>query len=155
MSNPLRPHGLWPTRLHPWDFPGKNTGVGTHSLLLGIFLIQGSNPSLLHHQVDSLQTEPLGKPLTTLSKINKVFFTCSKFCPRKRSKKLSWVPAFFLHLHLLVLSSARLNCTHQPKRLMNLHFMKLGLKHRLTFCPLAKSLAIFQKIRQMNPVSFP
>ena len=25
------PHGLWPTRLHcPWDFPGKNPGVGRH-----------------------------------------------------------------------------------------------------------------------------
>ena len=32
----LRPHGLWPTRLHcPWDFPGKNTGVGCHSLSRG------------------------------------------------------------------------------------------------------------------------
>ena len=30
-----RPHGLQPTRLlHPWDFPGKSTGVGCHCLLL-------------------------------------------------------------------------------------------------------------------------
>ena len=29
-------------------FPGKNTGVGCHSLLQGIFLTQGSNPHLLH-----------------------------------------------------------------------------------------------------------
>ena len=29
----LRPHGLPPTRfLHPWDFPGKSTGVGCNSL---------------------------------------------------------------------------------------------------------------------------
>ena len=35
MSNSLQPHGLQPTRLlHPWDFPGKNTGVGCHCLLL-------------------------------------------------------------------------------------------------------------------------
>ena len=35
MSNSLRPHGLEPTRLLcPWDFPGKNTGVGCHFLLL-------------------------------------------------------------------------------------------------------------------------
>ena len=32
----------------PWDSPGKNTGVGSHSLLQGIFLTQGSNPGLLH-----------------------------------------------------------------------------------------------------------
>ena len=34
MSNSLRPHGLQPTRLLcPWDFPGKDTGVGCHFLL--------------------------------------------------------------------------------------------------------------------------
>ena len=32
----------------PWDFPGKNTGVGCHFLLQGTFLTQGSNPGLLH-----------------------------------------------------------------------------------------------------------
>ena len=38
---PLRSHGLWPTRLfYPWDFPGKNTGVGCHFLLQGIFPTQ-------------------------------------------------------------------------------------------------------------------
>ena len=30
--------------LCPWDFPGKNTGVGSHSLLQGIFPTQGSYP---------------------------------------------------------------------------------------------------------------
>ena len=34
VSDSLRPHGLQPTRLlHPWDFPGKSTGVGCHCLL--------------------------------------------------------------------------------------------------------------------------
>ena len=34
MFSSLRPHGLQPTRLlHPWDFPGMNTGVGCHFLL--------------------------------------------------------------------------------------------------------------------------
>ena len=34
VSDSLRPHGLQPTRLlHPWDSPGKNAGVGCHSLL--------------------------------------------------------------------------------------------------------------------------
>ena len=32
--------------LCPWDSPGKNTGVGCHSALQGIFLTQGSNPGL-------------------------------------------------------------------------------------------------------------
>ena len=31
---PARPHGRQPTRVpHPWDSPGKNTGVGCHFLL--------------------------------------------------------------------------------------------------------------------------
>ena len=32
--------------LGPWDFPGKNTGVGCHFLLQWIFLTQGSNACL-------------------------------------------------------------------------------------------------------------
>ena len=38
-------HGLWSTRLLcPWDFPGKDTGVGCHFLLQQIFLTQGLSP---------------------------------------------------------------------------------------------------------------
>ena len=43
-------HGL----LHPWDFSGKNTGVGCHFLLQGIFPTQVSNSRLLHWKEDSL-----------------------------------------------------------------------------------------------------
>ena len=47
VSNSLRPHGLLPARLPcPWDSPGKNTGVGCHALLQGIFPAQGLNPGL-------------------------------------------------------------------------------------------------------------
>ena len=51
----------------PWDFPGKNTGVGCHFFLQGIFLIQGSNPCLLHWQTDSLPLSHQGSPLAQLS----------------------------------------------------------------------------------------
>ena len=40
----LRPHGLY----SPWNSLGQNTGVGSLSLLQGIFPIQGSNRCLLH-----------------------------------------------------------------------------------------------------------
>ena len=44
----LQLHGLQPTRVVcPWNFPGKDTGVGGHFLLQVIFLAQGSNPVLL------------------------------------------------------------------------------------------------------------
>ena len=47
-------HGLKPIRLLcPWDFPGKNTGMGCHFLLQGIFPTQGLNLHLFHWQVDS------------------------------------------------------------------------------------------------------
>ena len=49
VSNSLQSHGLQPTRLLcPWDSPGKNTGVGCHFLLQGIFPAQRLNLGLLH-----------------------------------------------------------------------------------------------------------
>ena len=49
LSNSLQRYGLQPTRLLClWDFPGKNTGVGCHFFLQGIFPTQGSNLGLLH-----------------------------------------------------------------------------------------------------------
>ena len=48
----------------PWDSPGKNTGVGCHFFLQGIFPTQGLNPLLLrvwHCQVDSLPLYHLGR----------------------------------------------------------------------------------------------
>ena len=49
LSDSLWPHGLYPTRLlPPWDFSGKNTGVGCHFLLQEIFPTQGLNPGLPH-----------------------------------------------------------------------------------------------------------
>ena len=63
----LQPHGLQPTRLLcPWDFPGKNTGVGCHFLLQGIFPTQGLNPCLLHWQVSSLPLSHQGSPFTLI-----------------------------------------------------------------------------------------
>ena len=42
VSNSLRPRGLY----SPWNSPGQNTGVGSLSLLHGIFPSQGSNTGL-------------------------------------------------------------------------------------------------------------
>ena len=73
MSDSLRPHGLWPNRLfRPWDFPGKNTGVGCHFLLQGVFLTQGSNLHLLcllHWQVGTLPLTPPNQGPQTQSEL--------------------------------------------------------------------------------------
>ena len=37
-----------PMDYNPWNSPGQNTGVGSLSLLQGIFLTQGSNPGIQH-----------------------------------------------------------------------------------------------------------
>ena len=67
LSNSLWALGLSPTRLLcPWNFPGKNTGVGWHFLWQRIFPTQGLNPGLfhlLHRQADSWLLTPPGKPL--------------------------------------------------------------------------------------------
>ena len=44
VSSALWPHGLY----SPRNSPGQNTGVGSCSLLKGIFPTQGSKPGLLH-----------------------------------------------------------------------------------------------------------
>ena len=49
MSDSLPSRGLRPTGfLGPWDFPGKNTGVGCHFLLWEISPKQGLSPDLPH-----------------------------------------------------------------------------------------------------------
>ena len=67
----MRPRGLWPARLpSPLDFPGKNTGVGGHFLLQGIFPTQGSNPCLLHWKANSLPLCHVESPLISYLSAN-------------------------------------------------------------------------------------
>ena len=75
VSSSLRPHGLY----SPWNSPGENTGVGSLSLLQGIFpnpRIEPRSPTLW---VDSLPAEPQGKPKNTgvcsLSLLQGIFLT--------------------------------------------------------------------------------
>ena len=59
-------HSLWPHGLHsPWNSPGQNTGVGSLSLLQGIFPMQGLNPGLLHWRWILYQLSHKGSPYLT------------------------------------------------------------------------------------------
>ena len=58
MSDSLRPLGLY----SPWNSPGQNNGVGSLSLLQGIFPIQGSNPGLLHCRLILCEPSHKGSP---------------------------------------------------------------------------------------------
>ena len=58
MSNSLQPHELY----SPWNSPGHNTGVGSLSLLQGIFPTQESNQGLLHYRWILYQLSCEGSP---------------------------------------------------------------------------------------------
>ena len=53
-----RPQGLD----SPWNSPGQNTGVGSFSLLLGIFPTQGSNPGFQYCRWSLYQLSHKGSP---------------------------------------------------------------------------------------------
>ena len=86
------------------DPPGKNTGLGCHTLLQGIFLTQGSTPHLLHllhWQVWSLPLAHLGSPenhCSVLFLLNKVVkktkFICNASSPQEWSpwERVQWEP---------------------------------------------------------------
>ena len=60
VSNPLRPHGLWPARLLcPWDSPEYRSGLP--------FLSPGIKPGPSPLKADSLLSEPPGKPLMCIN----------------------------------------------------------------------------------------
>ena len=58
MSYSLRPHGLY----SPWNSPGHNTGVGSLSLLQGIFPNPETEPWSPALWADCLPAEPQVKP---------------------------------------------------------------------------------------------
>ena len=58
VSDSLRPHGLY----SPWNSPGQDAGVGSLSLLQGIFPTQGSNPGLPHCRQILYQPSHKGSP---------------------------------------------------------------------------------------------
>ena len=58
MWNSLQPHGLYT----PWTSPGQNIGMGSLSVLQGIFPTQGSNPGLPHCRQILYQLSHKGSP---------------------------------------------------------------------------------------------
>ena len=64
VSDCLRPHGPQPARpLHPWDSPGKSTGVDCHARLRGSSLTQRSKLHLLLGKRILYQLSHQGSPI--------------------------------------------------------------------------------------------
>ena len=92
--------GLWPTRLSPWDFPGRNTGVGCPLLLQGIFPSQDwtrvscvSRWIPYHWATREASYSHLGElkrhsQSSPRKKQQNYFKSCVTFCTKQQSKSL-------------------------------------------------------------------
>ena len=106
-----------PPESPPWDSPGKNTGVGCHFLLQGIFPTQGSDPGLLHCRQILYQLSLQGSPRI----LEWVAYPFSSGSSQPRNwKGVSWIAGgFFIpeppekpHLKL----SFEVNTTYKQKQ---------------------------------------
>ena len=91
VSDSLQPHGLY----SPWNSSGQNTGVGSLSLLQGIFPTQGSNPGLPHCRQILYQLSHKGSP-RILEWVAYPFFSRS-FQPRDQAGVSCIAGRFFTH----------------------------------------------------------
>ena len=78
---------LQPSRLCPCEFPSKNTGVGCHSLLKGIFPTPGLNSGLLHYREICYCLSHQRLPPTSFIKL--VYFDNK---PEKTSQEIKFIP---------------------------------------------------------------
>ena len=112
MSNSSRPLGWQPTRLLcPWNFPGKNTGVGYHSLLWGSS--RPRDPTCISCIEGRLFTaEPLGKCFCSLA-LPKLLFS-GLFLPTPAPPRhLLGIPGCCSHLFFCPLGP-RQSCDFNP-----------------------------------------
>ena len=112
----LQPHGLEPARLLcPWYFSGQNTGVGSLSLLQGIFPTQGSNPGLLHcrqilhhlsHQGYLIRSPD--SPYSGWTRVNRTYLTPYCFNPILGEENVTYAKSIAIPPFLLCLKSYNL-----------------------------------------------
>ena len=120
MSNSVRPHRWQPTRLpHPWDSPGKNTGVGCH------FLLQCMKVKSESEVAQSCLTlsDPMDCSLPG-SSIHGIF----------QARVLEWVSTAFSEIHVgwTQLYNADVDCSHEIKRCLLLGREKAMAPHSST-----------------------
>ena len=115
----------------PWNSPGQNTGVGSLSLLQGIFSIHGLNPDLLHCRQILYQLSLKGSPrmlewvayhISRGSSLPRNRMGCHILQADSLSTELSGKPCFFYNPmcigYLISCSSAFINpaCTSGSSR---------------------------------------
>ena len=113
LTDSLWPHGL----CSPWNSLGQNTGVGSLSLLQGIFPIQGSNPAFPHCRQILYQLSHKGSPLKLVTTVNLglgrekgwVLGRCGTKWNGDFVLSISFVSNFLNHIDVFYLSQKNLN----------------------------------------------
>ena len=114
-----------------WNFPDKNTEMGCHLFLQGIFSTQGLNLCIQHRQASSLPLSHQWRPRGLNSRIWWFHFEKMRFCHYGKVKRfeVNWCPLFYSpyvfnmgYIHLSVqfssvksLSRVQLFVTHGPQ----------------------------------------
>ena len=128
MSNSWWLHGLWPARLLcSWDSPGKNTGVGCHSLLQEIFLTQGLNWGLLHCWRILYCLSHQGSPVLCVNFYIYYFWGFHKYFPAVSEAGVTSVHVS-LHVYMCVLVCM---CAHMYKSTCRYGIVMSGTVSRL------------------------
>ena len=112
----LPPHGLY----SPWNSPGQNPGVGSLSLLQGIFPTQGSNPGLPHgrwilyqlsHQGNARILEWVAYPISSRSSRPRNRTRVSCCCVNREEVHLHFLRVFFFsRVFLRIIHLFRKSC---------------------------------------------
>ena len=117
----------------PWNSPGQNTGVGSLSLLQGIFPTQGLNPGLLHWRQILYQMSHKGSP-RILEWVAYPFSSGSSL-PRNRTRVSRIVGGFFTNWDM------REACSYNYLIIKNIFY--IWGSFFLLFFPIFSSILIF------------
>ena len=141
MSDSSRPHGLQPTRLlHPWDFPGKSTGVGCHCLLRNLVLVFNKSNEFIKFDLlpySDLYLAPFRLAKATLILLELLYpisrdLQVFKNMAMRRVCLFSPVPFPAPPLHLLFLAFTLPSCTwHVSQEALQLQRRKILTVHNL------------------------
>ena len=88
----------------PWNSPGQNTGMGSCSLLQGVFPTQGLNPGLLHYRQVLYQLSHQGSPVSFYS------FICCPVCSLCLSSLFYLTTCFYFYLPSLYITKVSIYC---------------------------------------------
>ena len=123
----------------PWNSPGQNTGVGSLSLLQGVFPTQGSNPGLPLCRQILYQLSHKENQISREEKFN--FFLIIAIILKNPNLcfRLTWFTVTFLTSVLEALLSVWWNCFHVP------HWYSL-MSYRIQGLPAVASAGILEGI---------